>query len=173
MEGSSKKFRLANLMVNLGTGELLKPGYPKKKCKIFHSMRIPEKCVFNTMQFCTPNSPCGYFSCGAFTQCGVHSPCGGIQSLYEVVPCAAGSLIPDYLDIKYTPIITEEIDDLEVIVELKNDLQVALKAVLIQEEALTSAYQPQTLEEADQLELELKKALKVVEEMKGKLPGRK
>ena len=74
---------------------------------------------------------------------------------------------------KDTPIIIEEIDDLEVIVELKNDLQVALKAIKIQEEALTSAYQPQTLEEAEHLELELKKALKVVEEMKGKLPGKK
>ena len=122
MEGSSKKFRLANLMVNLGTGELLKPCYITK-CRIFKSelpCRLPSQGCVRYFSPCGINSPCG-----PFTPCGVYSPCGALKSLYEqeVVPCAAGSRITDYLDMyKHTPIIIEEIDDLEVIVELKNDL---------------------------------------------------
>ena len=169
MAGSKTKFRLGNLVVNLGTGGLEKPCYVLSPwCRKFKS-ELP--CVIPS--YWCGLSPCGGgFSCGHLSPCGPNSPCGGLKSLHCLGgSCAAGSRIEDWF--KDTPVIIEEIDDLEVIAELKNDLQVALKAIQNQEEALTSAYQPQTLEEAEELELELKSALTKVEEMKGKLRSKK
>jgi hypothetical protein len=157
MEGSVKKFRLGNLVVNLATSPA---GEALGRCIKIRSLwpcHIPSQCHYIVSFGCGITE----IPCKMRTWVG---ECWGISK-----PCY-GSDLPDWHD--YTPIIQEftpQITELEPLAVLKADLQAALEAVDKREVVLTAEAKPRTIAEAEQIEAGLKEALKEIQAMKAKM----
>lgn len=161
MSEIARKFRLGNLVVNFAGGA------GAGACPL-HTLKFTPYCCMAHTWHCPPFSHCLMNTCGAFSPCGVtYLECEGAS-----MPCLGSDLPFD----KISPIINEvipQITDHELILALRRDLEVAVASAKKQEEILTVAAKPQTLEEASEIEESLNKALTEVRTIKAKMEKEK
>lgn len=163
-----KKFRVKNLTVAVDSSAKLKPGDLKKCGPAFSCPGGPvgsfcgfsHACNFKTINCDGITIHCftGSVNCGPVLTlgCGISNDGCGVNF---------STLHPtDWTEmIKVTPELT---DKLELIESFKADLNVALSNLEGAQKELSSAAQPQTLEEAKEVEANLEAALKEVKSLK-------
>ena len=166
-----KKFRVNNLTVAIDSQEEAVACRQNFSC--FGGGQ--SLCPGNTF-ICGPGTliGCGFTQCPAFSPIGCQpfTPCPGFSGIcppFTVGGCGVnfstaqpGNGVPDIRNV-------DPIDRVELIASMKADLKVALEELDVAEKEAVELNKPQTLDEANELESNLKAALDEVQAMKAKL----
>ncbi len=147
MTDTSSKFRFGNLVVNLADG--------LRRCW-YRTLDLKPACGLH-YSYCL--NPSLYIDCAKIK-----------TTLWEEQYCVGGTIQFD-ID-KWTPVIQElipQINEHEMITQLKEDLKAAVDMAEKREAALTAAAKPQTLEEVTALQDNLNLALKELDELKSQM----
>jgi hypothetical protein len=156
-------YRFKNLMVNVGEG-MQQQADAAMRCLGTKWCRYPTPQVQ-----CQFLHSCGRTFCIYPTQTCIFASCGYRSPIIEY-ECANNSRIdPTEFVTPYTDILTNPVVQAQQLAALKQELQQALAEIDVQEQAMSEAQAPQTLEEVQALETELEQALKEVEALKHKM----